>query len=106
MSKYVRHPGFLKSDFSWEQSNAIMNKVLGALQNANYPVVSRKNPSILERRRYDSMAIEGEFFQLALQYVAPEGKEKGKVVAELTLNGPADNRYTTLNEVVTAAIRK
>ena len=106
MSEYVRQPGFLKSDFSWEQSNAIMDRVLGALQDATYPVVSQKIPSTFERRRYDSMNIKGEFFQVALQYVAPEGKEKGKVVADLTLNGPADTRHTALNDVVSAAMRR
>lgn len=102
---YEKRPRYFKKDFSWEQSNGIMDGVASAVRGIYIEANVSTQPSTFEKRRYDSMEINGTFFKLALQYVAREGNDKDKVVAQLRPIGSVDYKFAKLDEVVRAAMR-
>ena len=102
---YEKGPGLLRRVYSWEQSNAIMERVITAVQGIYIEADISRQPSSFERRRYDSITVRGGFFELALEYVAHEGKRKDKVVARLIPIGHVDYGFTRLDEVVRHAMR-
>ncbi|MBI2655976.1 hypothetical protein HYX06_06155 [Candidatus Woesearchaeota archaeon] len=82
---YSREPGVFKKDFSWDQSNAIIDNVVASferLYGSGLRVV--RSPSLFDGRRCEYATMGTGFFNVNVTYHPPESKKKARVVATIT----------------------
>ena len=104
MSMYTKQPGLLRKDFSWQQSNAIIEDGIARL-GQRYVINVSYERSPIESRRIDTATVNGDFFTVVLRYVPRDGKIKAAVRAELTPKENTDSeKIRELEEVVRTAI--
>lgn len=106
---YEAKPGFLRSDFSVEQSNALIDRVLEAAEDYLPGSKVTRAPSDFNRSRIDNGVIRDNSFEVVATYFPPASGSKAKVVAEVKpIPGatPDQAKQAGLESAVQAALRR